>query len=34
MVTSQLCKSFPAVYLRLRRFVDRGKMTYNSYMYA
>ena len=27
-----VCKSFPTVYLRLRRFVDRGKMTYNSYM--
>ena len=26
------CKSFPTVYSRLRRFVDRGKMTYN-YIY-
>ena len=27
------CKSFRMVYSQLHRFVDRGKMTYNSYMY-
>ena len=27
------CKSFPMVYSWLRRYVDRGKMTYNYYIH-